>query len=207
MRKIACTMLALLVLLTACSGSAATDPTEYIHTPYVSTITSAECFVCGGSKDSPARRFWGQDNVGILNLNTFQVLPLEINRYEDGELIKEAAGFTQYDGIRCAESSANTCTNPDRGYGHVQIQGQRKSIDPAAIQSHLCQTCLDEINGMYFWECPPEEYAIVNFSDRTIRPLLRPITFFVSEHYAVNCLFQANGNIDLLIFYCPPRFE
>lgn len=33
MRKFVCTILVLLVLLAACSGPAASDPTVYIHTP------------------------------------------------------------------------------------------------------------------------------------------------------------------------------
>ena len=42
----------------------------YIHIDYVSRITSEDCFLCGGDGAQP----WGEDNVGILDLNTFELL-------------------------------------------------------------------------------------------------------------------------------------
>ena len=210
MKRILCTTIALMVLLTACSTSPAsnTEPTEYVHTPYVSTVTTDECFVCGEQEGSLAKLYWGQDNLGILNLNTFEFMRLEINRYDDaGNLIEEPAGIMQQQSIRSGESYAHASVNPDRGYADIQIQGKQQPIDAAAIQSHLCQACLDAINDIYFGDYPPEEYAIINFSDKTIRPLIRNTTFFSSANYCVDCVFKDNGNIDLLIFYCPPRYQ
>ena len=210
MKRILCTTIALMVLLTACSTSPAsnTEPTEYAHTPYVSTITADGCFVCGEQEGSLAKLYWGQDNLGILNLNTFEFMRLEINRYDDaGNLIEEPAGIMQQQSIKSGESYAHASVHPDRGYADIQIQGERQPIDAAAIQSHLCQACLDAINDMYFGDYPPEEYAVINFSDKTIRPLIRNTTFFSSANYCVDCVFKDNGNIDLLIFYCPPRYQ
>ncbi len=209
MRKILCISLVWMVLLTGCTAPAApeTESTEYVHTPYVSAISAADCYVCGENPDSPLESYWGEDNVGILCLNTFQVLRLEINRYHFGELIEKPAGVLQQLGMRCDESYVHATIEPDRGYAHVQIPGQHKAIDTEAIQSHLCQGCLDEINNIYFGGYPPKSYAIVNFSDKTIRPLIRHTTFFVSDNYGINCDFEENGDMDLLIFYCPPRFS
>lgn len=210
MKRILCTTIVLMLLLTACSTTAASDadPTEYVHTPYVSTIVAAECFVCGEQEGSLAKLYWGQDNIGILNLNTFEFMRLEINRYDDaGNLIEEPAGIMQQQSISSGESYAHASVYPDRGYADIQIQGERQPIVAAAIQSHLCQACLDAINDMYFGDYPPEEYAVINFSDKTIRPLIRNTTFFSSANYCVDCVFKDNGSIDLLIFYCPPRYQ
>lgn len=210
MMKLLCTIIALLVLLTACSGNTqpTSELTEYVHIPYVSTITPAECFMCGEQEESIAKAYWGEDNVGVLNLNTFEFIRLEINRYDDSRrLIEEAAGFLQRQSMKCGESYAYASIHSDRGYARIQIQGQRQPIDAAAIQRRLCQTCLDTINDMYFGDNPPEEYAIINFSDRTIHPLIRHTMFFTSENYGIDCEFKASGDIDLLIFYCPPRYE
>lgn len=206
MRKRLCTLVALLLLLTACSGNTqpSFDSKEYEHIPYVSTIEPAGCFVCGGQEDSPVKGYWGEDNVGILNLNTFEVLRLEINRYDGGKLIEETAGFIQRQSMKCGESYVHASIHPDRGYARIQIQGQQR-INAAAIQNHLCQTCLDEINDMYFGGNPPEEYAIINFSDKTVRPLIEHTTFFTSANYGIDCKFKASGDIDLLAFYCPPQ--
>lgn len=207
MKRFLCTTIALMVLLTACSAPAASDaePTEYVHTPYVSTITAEDCFMCSESKSTPTGLYWGEDNVGLLNLNTFEVLHIGINRYENGALVETPAGFMQTSGMNSGGVFATT--DPDRGYSHVRISGANSAIDAASIQSHLCQACLDEINGMYFGDYPPEAYAIVNFSDKTIRPLIQHTTFFGSGNYGIDCDFEEDDNIDLLIFYCPPRYE
>ena len=197
-----------MLLLTACAAPATSEPasTEYVHTPYVSTITAEECFICSESKATPTGLYWGEDNVGLLDLNTFEVLRIEINRYENGKLIETPSGFMQTTGMNSGGVYATT--DPDRGYAHVRISGANGAIDTASIQSHLCQTCLDEINGMYFGEYPPEAYAIVNFTDKTIRPLIQNTTFFGSGNYSVDCEFKDDGgDIDLLIFYCPPRYQ
>ena len=210
MKRFLCTTIALMVLLTACSEPAASEAelSEYKHIPYVSTITTEECFVCGEQEGSLAKLYWGQDNLGILNLNSFEFMRLEINRYDDaGTLIEESAGFMQQQSMKSGESYAHALVHPDRGYADIQIQGERQPVDAATIQSHLCQTCLDTINDMYFGDNPPEEYAVINFSDKTIRPLIKNTTFFSSENYCVDCTFKENGSIDLLIFYCPPRYQ
>ena len=206
MKRFLYTTIALMLLLTACAAPDTSEPesTEYVHKPYVSTITAAECFICGTEQRC---LYWGEDNVGVLNLNTFELLHIEINRYESSELITTPAGVLQTNGISCGESSAHATTDPDRGYSHVQIQGELQSIDAAAIQSHLCQTCLDKINSMYFGDYPPMEYAIVNFTDKAIRPLVQNTTFFGSGNYAVDCEFKDGGEVNLLVFYCPPRFK
>ena len=194
-----------MLLLTACAAPDTSEPesTEYVHTPYVSTITSSECFICS---DEQRSLYWGEDNVGILNLSTFELLRIEINRYEDGVLVETPAGVLQTSGMSCGKSTVHATTDSDRGYSHVQIQGELQPIDAAAIQSHLCQACLDKINGMHFGNAPME-YAIVNFTDKTIHPLVEHTTFFGSGNYAVDCEFKDGGEVDLLVFYCPPRFK
>lgn len=206
MKRILCTTISLMLLLTACAAPAASEPepTKYVHTPYLSTIAADDCFICGNAQSS---LHWGEDNVGILNLNTFEVLRIEINRYENGELVTTPAGVLQTGGITCGKSSAHATTDSDRGYSHVQIKGELQPIDADAIQSHLCQKCLDEINGMHFGGYAPSEYAIVNFSDKTIRLLIQHTTFFGSGNYGIDCEFEDDGSIDLLVFYCPHRYQ
>lgn len=209
MKKVLCACLIWMVLLAGCSAPAApeTETTEYVHTPYVSAISADECYVCGENPDSLLQPYWGEDNTGILCLRTFEVLRLEINRYHFGQLIQEPAGVFVQCGMRNDESYINAAVDPDRGYAHIRIQGHQKGPDAGALQSHLCQACLDAINDMHFGGYPPEAYAVVNFSDKTIHPLIRHTTFFTSGNYGIDCNFVENGDMDLLIFYCPPRFS
>lgn len=188
-----------LLLLSACAGS---TEKKYEHTPYVSTISKSDCFICGEHAD-----YWGENNVGIVNLNTFDVLRIEINRYDmNGKAIEEKAGFMQSGGMNCDDDYVTAMTDPDRGYSHIQIKGEKNPIDAAAIQSHLCQDCLDTINDMYFGEFAPEEYAIVHFSKKTIRPLIQNTPWFMDGDFGIDCEFKEDGNIDLLIHYSPVRY-
>lgn len=209
MKKTIYMILAWVVLLTACSAPATSgaETTEYVPIPYVSSITASECFVCSESGQLPDGLHWGQDNVGILNLNTFEVLGLEINRYRWGERTQEPAGVMFRDGIICGESSAHAFVDPDRGFALVQIEGRREPINAAVIQGHLCQKCLDGINETCCGDDPPEAYAVINFSDRSIRPLVRQTPFFTSKNFGVEWEYRSNGDIDLLVFCCPPRYK
>ena len=210
MRKLVGLILVFLLLLTACSNGEqpSISKKEYEHIPYVSDLSQEECLVCGENPNHPISSYWGEDNVGILNLNTFEVLYIEINRYDDnGQLIEETAGYMQMHSMSNGESYVHSSDNPDRGLSNIQIQGDRKPVDAKAIQSFLCQTCLDKINDMYFGDNPPEEYAVVNFSDKSIRPLIKNTTWFTFGNFDVDCDFEDNGNIDLLIHYCPPRYK
>lgn len=201
----------LVILIVAVNVSVArNNPKEYEHIDFVSTITQEDCFVCGTSSDFPASSCWGEDNVAIINLNTFEVLRLEINRYGDhGELIEEATGYMQTSSLIDTEnkSYSHGYTFPDNSYANVNLTGVQYAIDRDAIQSHLCQNCLDSINELWFGEDSPAEYGILNFEDRTIRPLITCTPGFGMGSYHVDCDFEDKGKIDLLIFHCPPRYK
>ena len=202
----------LVVLIIAANVRAAKEQNteEYEHIDFVSTITQEDCFVCGNSTKDPMSLHWGEDNVAIVNLNSFEVLRLEINRYGDhGELIEEAAGYMQTSSLidNENESYAHAYTFTDNGYANVNLTGVQYAINRDTIQGHLCQSCLDSINELCFGEDPPAEYGILSFQDRTIRPLITCTTGFGMGNFHVDCDFEDGGKIDLLIFYCPPRYK
>lgn len=177
---------------------------EYEHIDYISTITSETCFVC--SEQGP---YWGQDNVGIVDLNTFELLYLPINRYGDhGELIEEPAGVMQRVGMMDQEKEQYVHAEilSDNGFAMIDMSGVNYSIDRDFIQSYLCQLCLDTINNMSFSTRPSAEYAIVSFEERTIQPLVNSHLWFSAGNYGIDCDFNSDGTLDLLIFYCPPRY-
>ena len=131
---------------------------------------------------------------------------LEINRYNGKQLIEEPAGYMQSGGLTGEDCYVHSMTSPDRGYAHVQITGTQKPIDATAIQSQLCQSCLDAVNDACVWGMP-SEYGVVNFADHAIRPLVKESTWFTFGNYGIECDYQENGDIHLLIVYCPPRYE
>ena len=82
--------LAMLIAITVMAwiyGERGCGAEEYEHIDYVSNIASDDCYVCGNTGNNAASAYWGEDNVGIINLNNFDLLHLPINRYVDhGEL-------------------------------------------------------------------------------------------------------------------------
>ena len=53
-------------------------PKDYEHIDYISNIAAEKCYVCGDNGDTLASAHWGEDNVGLINLNNFDLLYLGI---------------------------------------------------------------------------------------------------------------------------------
>lgn len=211
MKKLALLLLAAIVLLSACAAEPSEEPLEtqgYEHKDFVSDLAQESCYLCGNGSDPITSSYWGEDNVGIINLNTFELLRIEINRYDDhGQLIEEVAGYMQSSNLVGEDTNAYVMAFPDNGYAHVQISGVQYEIDRKTVQKHLCQTCLDTINDMWFSGNAPAEYAIVNFAERTVQPLLASHPWFSAGDFGVDCEFKTDGKINLLIHYCPSRYS
>lgn len=198
-------MLAVILIASRFQGSQVRTEAEYEHIDYISTITSEQCFVC-----SEHGLYWGEDNVGIVDLNTFELLYIPINRYGDhGELIEEPAGIMQTSSLMDQETEryVHATIFPDNAYARVDLSGVTYAIDRVVVQDNLCQICLDSINSLRFTTQPPAEYAVVSFEDKTIQPLLNAHPWFASGNYGIDCEFKDDGAIDLLIHYAPNRYK
>lgn len=197
-------MLVAIIIAARIGAAQEQTPKEYEHIDYVSNITQDKCFVCGDVSEFLGSLYWGEDNVGVVNLNTFELLHLEINRYDGlGNLVEEPAGYMSSNGLidKETESYVHAYSHPDNAYADIHITGVKYAIDRDSVQNHLCQTCLDSINEMWFTDQPPAEYAIVSFEERTIRPLLNAYPWFSAGNYGIDCDFKDDGTIDLLIHY------
>ena len=203
-----CMFLAILLIAThTAKQEQAPTATEYSHIDYVSDLAQSDCFLCGNGSDPITSLYWGEDNVAVINLNTFELMRLEINRYDDHrQPVTTAAGYMQTNHLSGENTYAHAFTHPDNGYAHVQISGVRYDIDRNVIQSKLCQSCLDTINDRWFSEDAPAEYGIIYLADRTIRPLMTCTPWFSTGNYGIDCEFKESGAIDLLIHYCPNRY-
>lgn len=180
----------------------------YRHVDYVSAISPEACFLCGDQDGSLTAHCQKQDNVAILDLNTFTFLLPEVNRYDpDGTPVTTEAGYIRTDTMKTESGSVVSYTDPDRGYSLVQITGAAYGIDRGSVEKQLCQSCLDSVNGACFDDTAPAALAVVDLAEGTLRPLVRPITGFQMGNFYVDCEFQDSGKISLLIFYCPNRYK
>lgn len=97
---------------------------------YISQISKNNCFLCGDHSHTKHESFWGKNNIGLVHLNTFDVLPLRIIRYSDsGEIIREKFSILETSGLYRDDTYANATTDPDRGYSSVQITKVKYAID------------------------------------------------------------------------------
>lgn len=178
---------------------------EYEQVGYVSEIQQENCAFCGTGQDALFSLEKG-DNVGILDLNTFETMDIPMNNYDEyGQLMPEDSGYYKGYNQFGDDTYVHSKTFSNRGYADVEIHGAKYDIAVEYLQTHLCQTCLDMVNVYYWTEEAPPAYAIINFSEDTVRPLDQSLTWFLMENYGIDCEFKENGNIDLRIIYCPSR--
>lgn len=201
-------VLVFLGMISACGQQpSAVVPSDYEYPSYVSAIEKENCCLCGERPDHILSSCWGQDNIGLVNVNTFDVCPVRINLYGyDGQQIKEAQGHAMLGIVALGGTTGSIWVDPDRGDAHIDIS-EGGAIDPEAIGTFLCQSCLDAFGERLRVRDTPAEIVLVNFATRELRPLAACYPWFTFGNYAVDCDFQEDGGIDLLIYYSPPRFQ
>lgn len=201
-------MFVLMIMIATHSEPKNEQKDTYIHKDFTSSVEKEDCYLCGERGNPLIAYHWEEDNVGIINLNTFDLLYLEINRYNDyGHPIEMLAGYTQTSSMPGEENTVHAVTCPDNGYAHVNIKNTKYEIEKRSVEKHLCQICLDSINHLHFADSPPAEYAIIHFTSRTVQPLIENISWFSAGDFGIDCEFKKNGDIDLLVHYSPVRFS
>lgn len=181
---------------------------NYEHIQFTSQVKKEECVLCGEETDHVMSSYFGQNNLGLVDINTFDVKLIETNRYdEQGDLIEKADGHMYFESLLLHECCTFIVHDPDRGYAQVDIDPKGSGVDPEAINEFLCQECLDSFSGHYFEDDDPPEIAVVNFATREIRPLVRTCSWFITGDYAVACWIKETGGIALGIYFVPERYQ
>lgn len=184
---------------------------------YISNTAPEKCYLCGTPEQSLLPFYEGQTNLGIISLNAFEFVPIEINRYDDyGNLIEEPAGFSSTSMQNTGENgfTAYVTPNHDRGYANATIyfeNDKELNIDKAA--DFLCTECLNQTLEEC-WNDDPFGMGVINFETEEIRLLERNITAFTFDDFYVSCDLRTSDDsggdshqMDLLIFYCPERYQ
>ena len=138
--------LLLFLLLCACrQGHFPFSAANYNPPSYISSIDKEDCYLCSENhREHLLWACWEQDNLGIVNLNTFDVYPVRINNYgRDGRQIKEPLGYTEIINVSLGEVRLSSTTDPDRGYSRIGIPPENTAVEPDLVGTFLCQDCLD----------------------------------------------------------------
>lgn len=182
---------------------------------YVSDTSLEDCLVCGEGKGTLLPLYRGQENLGIINLNSFDLAPVTINRYNDfGKLIEEAEKGSSTHITSTGEDGFffSVTADTNRGYAHGQLSFSKdEALDMKKTASHLCSDCLNRMMDRC-WSDVPFCMGVIDFSTGEIRLFEEKITAFTFGDYYISCDSRDTDeddsrDIDLLIFYCPERYQ
>ena len=178
-------------------------------------ISPEECLLNGGREVMPISSYWGQDNVGIISLNTFRTAYVGINRYDwQGNLIEEPVGGSLLRSVRNGEDGYITSaySDSDRGCASVSIELRKdKTLDVNAAARYLCAGCLKNIIEK---ERETDLYGVgvIDFKTREIYVLdQRAADFQFGDFYFSYYILEEYGidrgeGIRMVVFYCPRRY-
>lgn len=182
---------------------------------YQSRITKEECVLCNQQGSSVLAAYSGQKNLGIICINTCDISPVEINRYDDhGNLIEEPSETFSIIRNGCSDEGMTTqvTSNPERGFANVNVSLTKDvAIDKEAVECLLCSDCLSAIIGEYWNE--PYGVGVIDFDTLEVRLLEEKITGFTFGDYYIDINHKKKvkssdpTELDLLIIYCPSRYE
>ncbi len=199
------------IILLLLTGLLLTSCAERHREPLVfsSTIEKESCKLCGENSDSDIEKFRGQDNVGIIDLNTFEVKCVELTRYDmNGQLIEESTGVFRMGGADFGETRIQLAYDVDNGYAHATIpRDHDKGIDPEALGSFLCEDCLNTFDSQAAYEELASQFGIISFETLEIDTLESHSPMFGSGNYIVICDYDEYNRISLYIIYRPVRYS
>lgn len=209
------TLVLLALLLPMLSGCRAEEsPPWDSETEYFSDTSAEDCYLCGGGIENLVSSYWGQKNLAFVSLNTFEIVPLEINRYDkiDGHLIEEYVGTTYFGGGSGADGGFSTrlLINCDRGIAGGALDFYNdETLDMDKAASFLCADCLEKI--IKSADGPCFGVGMIDLETKNFHILGKRLGGFPLGDYYTFCELQEQKNnhplqMELLIIYCPRRY-
>lgn len=211
MKKFLTSLLALLMIALSGCGLKQ-DGSAFQENVYFSSTSAADCYLCGGGIESLIPEYWGQNNVALISLNTFDIKPIEINRYDNGHLIEEYAGVISFGGGGSVNGgfSAHLMLEYDRGYATGSLNFRDDEIlDAGKAASFLCSDCLNGIIPKETGQC--FGVGAIDLATKEVRLFEESLGGFGLGDFYTDCNLKERRTgeprqMDVLIFYCPVRY-
>lgn len=172
----------------------------------VACVPAEDCFLCGKREGY----LWGQNNIGLISLNSFELMPIGINRYDNkGELIEESTGTFQLRGHQSEENGfcASVMEESDHGYAIANVTfGEDRAADRERAGGFLCEGCLERV--LPEGEKAPTGLGAVDFLTGEVRVLDRKIKGLFLGDFYLHCDWEKDGKaVELFLFYSPLRYR
>ncbi len=208
------------ILLAACSYTPDTEADADNQDPnansvYHSDTAAEDCLLCGNGSGTLLPVYSGQNNIGIVSLNTFQIAPVTINQYDDhGNLLEEPSDGHSTHITNTGDNGfmLMISEDTDRGIARGTLSfNQDEFLDMEKASSLLCNSCLNQVMESSS-TTEPTGMCVIDFYNNKIRMLQKNITAFQFDDYYVSCRSREHHTdditleMDLLIFYCPKRY-
>ena len=171
---------------------------------------STSCIIC-----KEINLYRNEDNLGIIFLNEGMAHHVEINRYDNfGKLIekKDTSSQMYIDPSNGNDIGVRITTDSNRGYGTADLRlAEHPEIDMTKASENCCSDCLSLIQKEYY-SVEPYDIVVVNYKTGQLKLLSSTLISFMLGDYYVSCKQQTSdktdiSEVDLLIFYCPERYE
>ena len=223
LRKIRLGLLAviLLLLLAGCQSKDGIDALSFESVAateepkYTSETSKEDCLLCGDGKGTLLPLYWGQQNIAVISLNSFDLAYIEINRYDDyGRLIEEPEHGSSMMRTSTGEGGFTFMTTGDtnRGYATCDLYfNNDEFLDVEQASIHMCTDCMNRVI-VDDWGGDPTGMAVINFSNGEIRLLRENLLAFQFDDFYISCKakrYEEEDNsleMDLLVFFCPKRY-
>ena len=191
---------------------ASSDASLSENTVYRSNTSAGDCMLCGGGIENLMPSQWGQNNIALISLNTFEIKPVEINRYDGQQLIEEFAGFASVVGGQGSDGGFGTglIVSHDRGYARGPVWFYDDEVlDTGKAADFLCENCLNEILPLHPDQC--FGVGAINLATKEVCIFAEDLSGFTLGDFYIGCnLKDGDGDeprMDILVFYCPIRYE
>lgn len=213
MRRLCVSVLLLILAMSGCGFTSDTQPKDNAstgETVYTSNTSTEDCFLCGNGIDEVLGSCLGQKNIAFISLNTFEVQPIEINRYDrlDNHMIEEPAGYLTFARGPSLDDGffVNMMLEYDRRYATGTLDfGNDKEIDVDAVASFLCTDCMNEILPREISDC--YGVGVLDLVTKEIHIFEENfIGFGVGDFHIEWYWVDPDSNQDrihILAFYCP----
>ena len=216
MKRFSLILLALFLLVLSGCGTAQDtdhgDRADSQKTIYHSDTSSADCYLCGGYIENLIPYSWGQDNIALFSLNTFDIKPIEINRYDriTGQMIEEYAGTVSFGGSGSKDGgfSVILLRDYDQGYATGSLDFyDDATLDINKAAEFLCADCLNQI-----LPAQPEQcfgVGAIHLDSKEVQIFEKQLGGFGLGDFYIDCNLtdQSSGQMSVLIFYCPIRYQ
>ena len=177
----------------------------------LSNTESKNCIIC-----KQLNLYSNEDNLGIICLNDDESYHVGINRYDDyGNLIKKKDTSMQmlFAPANDLRKGVQITTDTNRGYAKVDISlEESKNIDMQKATDNCCADCLSKLQEEYYSQ-EPYDIVVLNYKTKEIRLLSPDLLSFLLGDFYVSFEQRTSGgeteisDVDLLIFYCPERYQ